>query len=255
MEQVPTAVKGTEREPERQHLDDFQFHEDAHGGVVGIGCPNGQRVPVEPCPKAEQYTAHFEAEACGACPFQEEFPTRERKRERRRTLKFSWGQADIAQRWQRCAAYRKGRQESALGHRGDHRGHQKTHPRGSIADARAVQDGHDGARFGRDGQRAAHPAVPGPRGEADGAGRCDAGKEGGRRGPCCSRLDPLEMLLSTISMARSVLPCRIDLTFNRFLHRSHAIQARQRLGRPDYYRAGIRRVCLPGQHAGAGLHP
>jgi len=59
VEQVPTAVKGTEREPERQHLDDFQFHEDAHGGVVGIGCPNGQRVPVEPCPKTEGINCRF----------------------------------------------------------------------------------------------------------------------------------------------------------------------------------------------------
>ena len=59
MEQLPAAVNGTEREPDRQHLDDFQFHEDARGEVVGIGCPNGQWVPVEAGPKAEVINCRF----------------------------------------------------------------------------------------------------------------------------------------------------------------------------------------------------
>ena len=32
VEQLPAAVKGTERGPERLHLDESQFHEDARGG-------------------------------------------------------------------------------------------------------------------------------------------------------------------------------------------------------------------------------
>ena len=59
MEQLPAAVKGTERGPERLHLDESQFHEDARGGVVGIGCPNGQGVPVEAGPKAEGINCRF----------------------------------------------------------------------------------------------------------------------------------------------------------------------------------------------------
>jgi len=59
VEQLPAAVKGTERGPERLHLEESQFHEDARGGVVGIGCSNGQWAPVEPCPKTEGINCRF----------------------------------------------------------------------------------------------------------------------------------------------------------------------------------------------------
>ena len=105
--QVPTQVKGVEKDPEALHLDDFQFQENSHGEVIGVTCPNGQTVPVEPGKKPGCCTAHFEAAQCAACPFKERCPTHVKKRDGRRILKFSEKQADIAQRRQRCAAHRK----------------------------------------------------------------------------------------------------------------------------------------------------
>lgn len=105
--QVPSQVKGKEKNPEALHLDDFQFTENSHGEVVGITCPGGQGVPVEPGEKPGRCFARFEAAACAACPFQERCPARVRKKDGRRALKFSEGEADIARRRQRCAAYRQ----------------------------------------------------------------------------------------------------------------------------------------------------
>lgn len=108
VEQVPTAVKGVEKDPEALHLDDFQFRENSHGEVIGITCPNGQTVPVETGQKPGRCIAHFGAAQCAACPFQERCPTHVKKRDGRRVLKFTEKQADVAQRRQRCAAHRKG---------------------------------------------------------------------------------------------------------------------------------------------------
>jgi hypothetical protein len=108
VEQVPTAVKGVEKDPEALHLDDFQFLENSHGEVIVITCPNGQTVPVEIGQKPGRCIAHFGAAQCAACPFQECCPTQVKKRDGGRTLKFSEKQADIAQRRQRCEAHRKG---------------------------------------------------------------------------------------------------------------------------------------------------
>ncbi len=105
--QVPTAVKGVEKDPEALHLDDFQFRENRAGEVIGVTCPNGQTVPVEPGQKPGRCVAPFEAAPCATCPFKERCPTRVKRRDRRRLLKFSEKQADIAQRRQRCAAHRK----------------------------------------------------------------------------------------------------------------------------------------------------
>ena len=87
--QVPTAVKGVEKDPEALHLDDFQFQENRAGEVIGVTCPNGQRVPVEPGQKAGRCVAHFEAARCAACPFKERCPTHVKRRDGRRLLKFS----------------------------------------------------------------------------------------------------------------------------------------------------------------------
>ena len=105
--QVPTQVKGVEKDPEALHLDDFQFQENSHGEVIGVTCPNGQTVPVEPGKEPGRCIAHFEAAQCASCPSKERCPTHVKKRDGRRILKFSEKQADIAQRRQRCAAHRK----------------------------------------------------------------------------------------------------------------------------------------------------
>lgn len=105
--QVPSQVKGVEKDPEALHLDDFQFRENSRGEVIAITCPNGQTVSVEPGRKPGRCIAHFEAASCAACPFKERCPTQVRKKDGRRTLKFSEKEADIAQRRQRCAAYRR----------------------------------------------------------------------------------------------------------------------------------------------------
>ena len=125
--QVPSQVKGKEKDPEALHLDDFAFSLNSRGEVVGITCPGGevvsitcpggevvsitcpggQTVPVEPGEKTGRCLARFGAASCAACPFKERCPTHVRKKDGRRTLKFSEKEADIARRRQRCAAYRQ----------------------------------------------------------------------------------------------------------------------------------------------------
>ncbi len=104
--QVPSQVKGMEKDPEALHVDDFQFRENSHGEVIALTCPNGQGVPVEP----GRCIARFEAASCAARPFQERCPTHAREKDGGRTLKFSEREADVAQGRRRSAAYRnKGR--------------------------------------------------------------------------------------------------------------------------------------------------
>jgi len=107
VEQVPTAFVGKPPNPNKLSLTDFQVETSPTGQPQHITCPNGQSVPAETGRTAAHWLAHFMRSHCEGCALQTSCPTRVRKRDLQRTLRFSTGQADVAVRRRRSAAYHR----------------------------------------------------------------------------------------------------------------------------------------------------
>jgi hypothetical protein len=105
VEQIPTAFVGKPPNPNQLSLTDFQVETSPTGQPQHITCPDGQSVPVETGRTAAHCLARFERSHCEGCALQTSCPTRVRKRDLQRTLRFSTAQADVALRRQRSAAY------------------------------------------------------------------------------------------------------------------------------------------------------
>lgn len=59
VEQVQTAIRGRQPDPDKLNLDDFQWEVDPNGQPLSLTAPNGQRVEVEPGRKPDRYLARF----------------------------------------------------------------------------------------------------------------------------------------------------------------------------------------------------
>lgn len=105
--QVPTNLRGKAPNPDRLNLADFDIRTDRQGQPLAVTCPQGQSVTVERGRTPKHCLAYFDGSVCRACPLQDRCPTRLRQRDGRRTLRFERRQVDIAQRRQRCVAYRR----------------------------------------------------------------------------------------------------------------------------------------------------
>lgn len=99
---VQTAIRG-HSPTTRIGLDQFDIARSDEDKPVQVTCPHGQTLTVEAGKGNERYIAHFDAEKCSTCPFQEKCPTRELKREPYRTLHFDQHDAEIARRRKRIA--------------------------------------------------------------------------------------------------------------------------------------------------------
>jgi hypothetical protein len=105
--QVPTALKGPAPNPARLALADFHAQSDLPGIPQQLACSQGQCVPVSPARKPPWYVARFDAGVCQTCPFLARCPTKPCGSKPWRALHFSQIQLDVAERRQRCAAYRQ----------------------------------------------------------------------------------------------------------------------------------------------------
>ena len=100
VEQVQTAIRGRQPDPNKLNLDDFQWVFDPDGQPIALTAPNGQQAEVEPGRKPERYIARFNPpSAPSASP--SSFPSASTKPNPPPVLYFSGQQLDLALRRQR----------------------------------------------------------------------------------------------------------------------------------------------------------
>jgi len=66
---IPTGIRGNKPDPQRFHLTDFHFEQDAQNLPTCVTCPNGQSALITRG-KTSGLFARFPTEACSICPFQ-----------------------------------------------------------------------------------------------------------------------------------------------------------------------------------------
>jgi hypothetical protein len=98
VEHIQTAIRGRTPRDDRFHLADFAIQWNAEGKPVKITCPQEQTVHAHPTCQKKGVVAHFEPEACAACPLAEKCPTQTGKRDPRRALRFNQRTAQAAER-------------------------------------------------------------------------------------------------------------------------------------------------------------
>lgn len=59
VEQIQTAIRGRQPDPNKLNLDDYQWELDPEGQPLALTAPNGHRVEVEPGRKPDRYLARF----------------------------------------------------------------------------------------------------------------------------------------------------------------------------------------------------
>jgi hypothetical protein len=111
IEQIQTAIRGRKPPRDRLGLDDFTWQTDADGKPQAVTCPHGLHVPVTSGRKAHRFCATFQAPDCESCSQVEQCPTKRLKRKRKRVLRFSQHQVDLALRRQRSARARASGQD------------------------------------------------------------------------------------------------------------------------------------------------
>lgn len=60
VEQVQTAIRGRQPNPDKLNLDDFTWEVDPHGQPLTVTAPNGQRAAIEPGRQPNRYIARFD---------------------------------------------------------------------------------------------------------------------------------------------------------------------------------------------------
>jgi hypothetical protein len=105
VEQVQTAIRGRQPDPNRLNLDDFQWELDPEGQPMALTAPNGQRAEVEPGRKPDRYIARFnQPPATSSSP--PASASTSPKPDPPSALYFSGPQLDLALRRQRSAQAR-----------------------------------------------------------------------------------------------------------------------------------------------------
>ncbi|MBW1971070.1 MAG: transposase [Deltaproteobacteria bacterium] len=101
VEQVQTAIRGRNPNPDKLHLSDFLIRFDEDGKPFEATCPQGQTVGLQPSLQKKAFVAHFAAEACAACSLADKCPARPGKRDPRHHLGFTQAEAQVATRRRR----------------------------------------------------------------------------------------------------------------------------------------------------------
>jgi hypothetical protein len=101
VEQIQTAIRGRIPSSEKLNLSDFEIKQTEIGIPTRITCPHGQSTAVHTSSQKKAYVAHFEDEACLACPFLEKCPVQRGKRDFRFHLRFNQNQINTSVRRQR----------------------------------------------------------------------------------------------------------------------------------------------------------
>jgi hypothetical protein len=96
---IQTGIRGTQPDPNRFNLTDFQVEQDASGHPTCVTCPNRQSALATPG-KTSGWFARFPAEACSVCPFQlnQRCRARPQMRDPRYCIDFTLPELAIAQR-------------------------------------------------------------------------------------------------------------------------------------------------------------
>jgi hypothetical protein len=101
IQQIQTAIRGRKPSAEKLHLSDFVIKKTKAGKPTQITCPNNQKVNVQSSSQRKSFVAHFEMDVCQIYPFSEACPAKPGKRDPRRHLCFTQGQANVARRRRR----------------------------------------------------------------------------------------------------------------------------------------------------------
>jgi hypothetical protein len=105
VEQVQTAIRGRQPDPDKLNLDDFVWELDPQGQPVILTAPTGHRAEIEPGRQPDRYIARFDPPPqTSASPPAAATPTT--KPAPPPVLYFSQQQVDLALRRQRCAQAR-----------------------------------------------------------------------------------------------------------------------------------------------------
>jgi len=107
VEQIQTAIRGRVPSTEKLNLADFEIKQSQSGTPTQITCPGQQSVAVQRSNQKKGYVAHFEAEACQACPFLSKCPAQRGKRDQRWHMRFTQEQARMSQRRRKSLVHEK----------------------------------------------------------------------------------------------------------------------------------------------------
>jgi hypothetical protein len=104
VEQVQTAIRGRQPDPNKLNLDDYQWELDPEGQPLALTAPNGQRVEVEPGRQPDRYIARFNQPPDRSPPAAS--PSTSTKPQPPPVMYFSEQQLELALRRQRTAQAR-----------------------------------------------------------------------------------------------------------------------------------------------------
>lgn len=104
VEQIQTAIRGRQPDPNKLNLDDYQWQLDPEGQPLALTAPTGQRVAVEPGRKPDRYIARFNQPPDSSPPCAS--PSTSTKPQPPPILYFSGQQLELALRRQRSAQAR-----------------------------------------------------------------------------------------------------------------------------------------------------
>jgi len=107
VEQIQTAIRGRIPNNEKLNLSDFEIKQTEKGIPTRITCPQGQSTTVNTSSQKKAYVAHFEDEACLACPFLKKCPVQRGKRDLRFHLRFNQNQINTSVRRQRNSIHQQ----------------------------------------------------------------------------------------------------------------------------------------------------
>jgi hypothetical protein len=96
---IQTAIRGSQPNPDKLHLSDFDLPTDELGRPTTLTCPLGQTVPVTPA-RTSGWQARFDPAICATCPFQTDgrCRTKPQKRDPHYLLAFTPQDVLIAKR-------------------------------------------------------------------------------------------------------------------------------------------------------------
>jgi len=104
VEQVQTAIRGRQPDPDKLNLDDYQWELNLEGQPLALTAPNGQWAEVEPGRQPDRYLARFKSPADASFP--SAAPSPSPKPQPPPALYFSQQQLELALRRQRTAQAR-----------------------------------------------------------------------------------------------------------------------------------------------------
>jgi hypothetical protein len=107
VEQIQTAIRGRNPNPDKLHLSDFVIRINEVGKPVKVTCPQGQTVAVQTGIQKKALVAHFPVEVCQTCPLADKCPARSGKRDGRYHLRFTHAEAHTSERRRRSQEHLK----------------------------------------------------------------------------------------------------------------------------------------------------